>query len=117
MEEKIIRETDFNDAPHKDYIMVVSENEFLPNDEYFSIQVYSSKDEADAKEKSREFRELGYKTWIRPVEIEDKGTFHRIFVGQYASYQKAENRLQDMLKIQIFQKDIHIVDRAYVYEE
>ncbi len=117
IEEKIIRETDFNDAPNEDYIMVVSEDEFLPSDEYFSIQVYSSKNEAEVKEKSREFRELGYKTWIRPVEIEDKGTFHRIFVGRYASYQNAENRLQDMLKMQIFQKDIHIVDRAYVYEE
>ncbi|MDM8538179.1 SPOR domain-containing protein, partial [Desulfobacterales bacterium HSG17] len=117
VEEKIIKETDFNDIPHKDYITVVSNDEFLPSDEYFSIQVYSSKDKDDAKVKAKEIEELKYKAWVRPAHIKDKGTFYRIFVGQYASYSQAENTLQDMLKNEMFQKDMHIVDRAYVYEE
>ncbi|MCD4721224.1 MAG: tetratricopeptide repeat protein [Desulfobacula sp.] len=114
-EEKIIKETDFNDFPDEDYIMVIAEEQFLPSDNYFSIQVYSSKDEADAQKRSKELKAMEYKTWIRPFEIKDKGTFYRLFVGQYGSYQKTEEILQDMLKEKIFPKDIHIVDRAYVY--
>ena len=114
-EEKIIKETDFKDSPDEDYIMVVAEEQFLPSDNYFSIQVYSSKDEADAQIRSQELKTMEYKTWIRPVEIKDKGTFYRIFVGQYTSYGKAEETRQKMLNKPIFPKDIHIVDRAYVY--
>ena len=114
-EEKIIKETDFNDSPDEDYIMMVAEDKFLPSDDYFSIQVYSFKDEADAQARSQELKSMEYKTWIRPVEIKDKGTFYRIFVGQYGSYGQAEDILQDMLNMEIFPKDIHIVDRVYVY--
>jgi general secretion pathway protein D len=117
VEEKIIKETDFNDVPEEDYIMVVAEDEFLPNDEYFSIQIYSSKDEVDAKEQSEILQEIGYDTWVRSVQIEGKGTFYRIFAGQYTSYQQAEQTRQEMLTKDIFQKDMHIVDRAYVYGE
>jgi general secretion pathway protein D len=114
-EEKIIKETDFNDFPDEDYVMVVAEEQFLPSDNYFSIQVYSTMDEAEAKRRSNELKAMEYKTWIRPFEIKDKGTFYRIFVGQYGSYGKAEETRQNMLKEKIFPKDIHIVDRAYVY--
>jgi len=114
-EEKIIEETDFNNSPEEDYILVVTEEQFLPSDNYFSIQVYSSKDEADAQIRSQELETMEYKTWIRPVEIKDKGTFYRVFVGQYDSYGKAEETRQNMLNKSIFPKDIHIVDRAYVY--
>ena len=117
VEEKIIKETDFNDIPQEDYIKVVKEDEFLPSDDYFSIQVFSFKDEVDANERSNELQELGYKTWTRPAHIKDKGTFYRIFVGQHASYQAAETARQNMLLEDRFSKDIHIVDRAYVYEK
>ena len=117
VEEKIIKETDFNDFPNEDYIMVVAEDEFLPTDNYFSIQVYSSKDETDAQKRSKELETMEYKSWIRPAQIKDKGTFYRIFVGQYDSYQEAEKTRLDMLKNKIFPKDIHIVDRAYVYDK
>jgi len=116
-EEKIIKETDFKDSPDEDYIMMVAEDKFLPSDDYFSIQVYSFKDEADAQTRSQELETLEYKTWVRQVEIKDKGTFYRIFVGQYGSYQKAEETRQKMLNEPIFPKDIHIVDRAYVYDK
>jgi hypothetical protein len=114
-EEKIIQESNFNDIPATDYIMAVSENEFLPSDNYFSIQVFSSKDEDEATSRSKELQDMEFKTWIRPAEIKDKGTFFRVFVGQYSSYQKAEEIRQDLLKNEIFPKDINIVDRTYVY--
>lgn len=114
-EESIIQKTDFNKIPAQDYIMAVTEGEFLPHDDYFSIQVYSSKDEEDARKKAKTFEDEGYSTWVRPARVKGKGTFFRIYVGQYQSYQTAENRKQIMLESGLFPKDIHIVDRAYVY--
>ncbi len=114
-EEKIIKETDFTDIPDRDFIQVVSEDQFLPSDNYFSIQVYSTKGNTDAQNKSRRYEDLGYKTWIRSVNIQDKGLFYRVFVGQYDSYQTANNELLKMLKDENFPKDIVIVDRDYVY--
>jgi len=101
----------------EDYLMVIEEDEFLPSDNYFSVQVYSSKDEVDAEKKSEALENMDYKTWVRPAQVEDKGIFYRIFVGQYDSYKKAEEARQKMLKKIIFPKDIHIVDRTYVYGE
>lgn len=114
-QEKVLQETSLKDIPAQDYITAVREDQFLPDDEYFSIQIYSSKDEDDANEKAREFSEMGYKTWVRPAQIKDKGTFYRIFAGQYNGYQQAETARLKMLEDDIFPKDIHIVDRAYVY--
>lgn len=116
-QEKIIQETDFNDFPDKDYVIMGADEEFLPNDNFFSIQVYSSRGEVDAENRSEELENMGYETWIRLGQTKDKGSFHRVFAGQYNSYQKAENIRQEMLKNEIFPKDIHIVDRDYVYGE
>jgi len=116
-EEKIIKETDFNDFPDEDYVMVIAEDEFLPGDDYFSIQVYSSKNEADAENRSQELEAMGYQTWVRPAEAKGKTIFYRVFAGQYNSYQKTEEIRQEMLTKKIFPKDIHIVDRLYVYGE
>ncbi len=116
-EEKIIEDTSFNEFPAEDYIMAEAEDEFLPSDAYFSIQVYSTKIEEDAKNKLKELENLEYKTWIRPREIGEKGIFYRVFVGQYDSYKGAEEKRQELLTNKIFPRDIHIVDRAYVYGE
>ncbi len=115
VEEKIIEQTDFNDIPVKDYIMATAEDEFLPSDNYFSIQVYSSKDEADALKRKEFFKNMGHQVWVVPGQVEGKGTFYRVFVEQYDGYQKTEEARQEMLKDETFPKDIHIVDRAYVY--
>ncbi|MCK5099634.1 MAG: SPOR domain-containing protein [Desulfobacteraceae bacterium] len=115
-EEKIKKETDFNDLPNKDFIKVMKGDEFLPNNNYFSIQVYSSKGRTDAENWSDKLKEQGYDNWIRPAEIKGKGTFYRVFVGQYASYMLAEHARLKMIQTDTFPKDIHIVDRDYVYK-
>ena len=115
-EEKIRLETDFNKFPNKDYVKVMAEDKFLPNNNYFSIQVYSSKFKPEAENRSGQLEKLGYKTWIRPAEIKDKGTYHRVFVGQYTSYMLAEQARLNMIKTDTFPKDIHIVDKDYVYK-
>jgi general secretion pathway protein D len=117
VEQIIERATNFKKLPDEDYIMVVADDAFLPSDSYFSVQVYSTKDQADADNRSKVIADMGYETWVRPAQIKDKGAYFRVFAGQYNSYQNAENARTDMLKQGDFPKDIHIVDRAYVYGE
>lgn len=117
VEEKIKKEAEFTEFPDEEFIMVYAEDEFLPSDEYFSIQVYSSKDEQDAEKRSKELEEMNYQTWVRPIEIRDKGKFFRVFIGQYHSFQKAVEAREGLLKTNLFPKDIHIVDKEYVYGE
>jgi general secretion pathway protein D len=115
-EEKIRKVTSFNNFPNKDFVKALTGNEFLPGANYFSIQVYSSKVRTDAERRSKQHERQGYKTWIRSAEIKNKGTFYRVFVGQYTSYRLAEQARLDMIDTNIFPKDIHIVDRDYVYK-
>jgi len=115
VEQTIERATSLKEVPDEDFILVVGDEAFLPGDTYFSVQVYSGKDQADAQNRSSELEGLGYKTWVRPAQIENKGTYFRVFVGQYPSYQTAETARNEMLTQGSFPRDIHIVDRAYVY--
>ncbi len=115
-EEKLKKESGYNDIPNKDYVKAVADEEFLPSDNYFSIQVYSSKDKKEAETRSEEIKKHGYKTWIRQKKIKDKGLYYRVFVEQFTSYFLAEQTRLNMLKTDIFPDDIHIVDRVYVYK-
>jgi general secretion pathway protein D len=105
----------FNEMPDEDFIKQAVDDVFLPGNDYFSIQAYSFPDEAEAKQKADQLAVMDYQTWIRPVQIEGKGTWYRVFVGQYRGYSQAEAALQQMLDQEIFPKDMYIVDRAYVY--
>ncbi len=114
-EQKIIENAGLKDAPDDDYVMVLTEDVFLPSDKFYSIQIYSSKDEKESENKAEQIREIGYQAWVKPADIKDKGMFYRVFLGQYTSYQEAEQARLELLKKDGFRKDIHIVDRAYVY--
>jgi general secretion pathway protein D len=105
----------FNERPDEDFIKQTVDDVFLPGNDYFSIQAYSFPDEAEAKQKADQLAVMDYQTWIRPAQIEGKGTWYRVFVGQYRGYSQAEAALQQMLDQEIFPKDMYIVDRAYVY--
>ncbi|WDP90744.1 MAG: SPOR domain-containing protein [Desulfobacter sp.] len=116
-EEVLKNEKQYKPIPDQDFIMAVADDVFLPNDKYFSIQVYSSKDEKDAERFSELLENQGFQVWVRPADIKGKGTYYRVFLGQYASYQQAESRRLELLENDTFEKDIHIVDRLYVYGE
>ncbi len=115
VEQIIENATSFKEVPDEEYILVIGDEAFLPGDTYFSVQVYSGKDQTDAQNRSKELEGLGYETWVIPAEIKNKGTYFRVFVGQYPSYQTAETARNEMLTRESFPRDIHIVDRAYVY--
>jgi general secretion pathway protein D len=116
-EKRIQALTDFNEVPDEAYLAAITQDEFLPTRDYFSIQVYSSKDEADAQKKSKEISDMGHQTYIRPAEIKERGIYYRVFLGQYTSYQRAEDKRLELLTNDVFAKDIHIVDRDYVYNQ
>jgi general secretion pathway protein D len=115
-EDEVLRdENQYKPVPDRDFMMAVKGDAFLPNDKYFSIQVYSSKDKADADRFSKTLQEKGFQTWVRPADIKGKGQYHRVYLGQYDSYQQAESKRLELTGDGAFDKDIHIVDRAYVY--
>lgn len=105
----------FNEKPDEDFIEQAMDEVFLPSDDYFSIQAYSFPDEGQARRKADQLAEMNHRTWIRPVQIKDKENWFRVFVGQYRGYSQAEAALQQMLKQEIFPKEMFIVDRDYVY--
>jgi general secretion pathway protein D len=116
-EGRVESQTGFNDYPDEDYIMVMEQDEFLPSDRYFSIQVNSFKDVKDAEKRAVKLETLGYKVWVKSAEIPDTGVFHRVFVEQYESYSEADEAASKMRADKEFDDDIHIVDRDYVYGE
>jgi general secretion pathway protein D len=113
--ESVKAELMFNKMPDEDFIKQAADDVFLPGDDYFSIQAYSFPDEAEAEQKAGQLAKMNYRTWIRPVQIKGKGTWYRVFVGQYRGQSQAEAALRQMLNQEIFPKDMYIVDRAYVY--
>jgi hypothetical protein len=113
--ESVKAELMFNKMPDEDFIKQAADDVFLPGDDYFSIQAYSFPDEAEAEQKAGQLAKMNYRTWIRPVQIKGKGTWYRVFVGQYRGQSQAEEALRQMLNQDIFPKDMYIVDRAYVY--
>jgi general secretion pathway protein D len=107
----------YKDRPDEDFIWMTRDETFLPGDGYFSIQAYSYEDEATAEKKAEQIEGMDYQTWVIPAQIKDKGTYYRVFVGQYTSYRQAEKALQEMRKSAVFPEDIDIVDRRHVYGE
>ena len=116
-ESRMGKENLFNDYPDEAYIMSMDDSSFLPDDTYFTIQVNSYKDIKDADVRILELQKLGYQVFMKTVDIPDKGKWHRIFVGQYRGYSKADDTCRELLKKEEFADDIHVVDRAYVYQE
>lgn len=55
----------------------------------FGIHVSSWRDLDWAVRHSEELKTRGYETWINRIEIEDKGTWHRVLLGRYLTVDKA----------------------------
>lgn len=107
----------FNDHPEKGYVLAMEDQEFLPDDTYFTIQVNSYENIKDADARVVVLENLGYKSFMKRVDISEKGTWHRVFVGRYKGYSKADDACRELRKRKEFADDIHVVDRAYVYEK
>jgi general secretion pathway protein D len=113
--ESIKQDMAYKDMPDEDYVMVTADEAFLPSDRYFSIQAHSYPDEEKARKKAGQIAAMGYETWVRPAQIQGKGTYFRVFVGQYEGYTAARKMLEKLLKKDEFPEDMHVVDHDYVY--
>ncbi len=105
----------FNDYPAEEYIMAMEEDVFLPGEHSLTIQVNSYKEQDKARQRADELETLGYKTWVMEADIPGRGVFHRVFVGQFNSYNIADAACREMLEKEYFAHDIRIVDRSYVF--
>ncbi|MBI5184727.1 MAG: SPOR domain-containing protein [Nitrospinae bacterium] len=69
----------------------------------YKIQVASFALEAEAARKKKELMDKGYSgIFVQPVELSGKGTWYRVYIGKYETYesaQKAENGLQSREKL------------------
>ncbi len=105
----------FNDYPAEEYIMAMEEDVFLPGEHSLTIQVNSYKEQDKARQRADELETLGYKTWVMEADIPGKGIFHRVFVGQFNSYNIADAACREMLEKEYFAHDIRVVDKSYVF--
>lgn len=58
--------------------------------EVFRVQVASFKKFEQAQELETRLKKGGYVAFIRAIEIPDKGTWYRVFLGEYTSREQAE---------------------------
>lgn len=115
--EKVKIESGLKNIPDKNFIKSVVDKGFLQGNNCFSIQVYSARKKKDADNMAAVIRKQGYAAWIKPGMVKGKGRYFRVFAGQFTSYDQAEQARLDMNTTGIFSKDIHIVDKDYVYKK
>ncbi len=67
--------------------------EKTPMTEFYSVQIASLKEEERAKNLASKIGETGYSVEVVVQDIGGKGTWHRVYVGRYASKKEAEKIL------------------------
>ena len=76
-----------NSTPNPDQIKVI-----------YTIQVVSSKDQAKAEGILKNLKSKNYDAFVLPVEVKDKGTWYRIYVGHFNSKAEADQYLPNLKK-------------------
>ncbi len=105
----------YNDSPDKDFSRAIKEGTFLPHDPSFTVQVNAFETEVEAKSRALALEEQQYSTFVKQVEIPGKGTYYRVFAGEFSSFMDAEQAALEMRSKDVFAEDVFAVDRAYVY--
>jgi cell division septation protein DedD len=59
----------------------------------FTIQVASFQDKSRAEIVANDLKQKGYQPVISPKELPDKGTWYRVFVGDFATEEEAKSLL------------------------
>ncbi|THB80456.1 MAG: tetratricopeptide repeat protein [Desulfobacteraceae bacterium] len=114
--ERARKETNYIDLPDKAYIKAISKADFLPDDTFFSLHVFTTTSIAEAENRAREIEKLGYDTWVRKEKTADEGSVFSVYAGQYSSYHQAEEARIDILGADDTLDNIRIVDRDDVYK-
>jgi len=59
----------------------------------YTIQIASFKDKAKAEQKINEMEKKDYKAFMVSKDLKDKGTWHRVYVGNFSSKSEADEYL------------------------
>jgi len=62
----------------------------------YSVHAYSFKAEQDAQNEIKRLRGLGFDAYLATIELEEKGTWHRVKVGHYATRAEAVQAAQEI---------------------
>ncbi|MDY6844904.1 MAG: SPOR domain-containing protein, partial [Thermodesulfobacteriota bacterium] len=64
--------------------------------EFYVVQVASCKSEKKAYDISNRLKKKGYPSYVMQVEIKDKGTYHRILIGNYDNKENAKKMMHQL---------------------
>lgn len=64
-----------------------------PKDGKYTIQIASFKDKDKAEQKVTELEKKDYKAFLVSKELKDKGTWHRVYVGNFSTKKEADDYL------------------------
>ncbi|MBX6423943.1 SPOR domain-containing protein [Thermosulfurimonas sp. F29] len=78
-----------------------------PREPYFTLQVASFRDPAEAERYVRIFRDRGYAAQVTRVNIPGKGIWYRVYVGRFASRDEAEKAYRRL-------RSEKLVKKAYI---
>ncbi len=82
-------------SPHKKTVAKHQASQKLPKD-YFSLQIASFKNSEQAIHEAARWNKKGYSARVKKVNLVNRGTWYRVYLGKYASLaqaQKAASRL------------------------
>ena len=107
----------YNDTPDNDFFRGMKKAVFLPHDPSFTVQINAFETEEEARTRVLDLEQKHYKTFVKEANVPGKGTYYRVFVGEFSSFMEADQAALEMRSNDDFDGDIFAVDRAYVYEE
>jgi cell division septation protein DedD len=68
----------------------------LPADTRYTIQVYALRDATAAARAAAELQADGFTAFTRPVDLAEKGIWHRVFINGYPSLEAARTALEQL---------------------
>ncbi|SMC50023.1 general secretion pathway protein D [Desulfocicer vacuolatum DSM 3385] len=106
-----------DDSLSSDIFKDMQNGVFLSHNLSFTIQVNAFETKAEAQSRALALEKKNYRTFVRKVDVAGKGTYYRVFVGEFPNFMDADQAAFEMRSDENFAGDIFAVDRAYVYGE
>lgn len=64
----------------------------------YTIQIASSKEESKSEQMSNSLKKKGLDSFVAPVNVKDKGTWYRVYIGKFSSKAEADQYLLTIKK-------------------
>jgi cell division septation protein DedD len=69
----------------------------IPTGTAYSVQVSSSSNRTDSERLQQKYVELGYRAYVMPADLGERGVWYRVLVGNFATREEAEQLKQEIL--------------------